>query len=380
VVACAVEDGHLRYLSHGLAPSGGWNKGRIVDGQAVADSIAAALADAERDAGITIESATIGIGGAGVQGAQGRGLCQFGRPREVDESDLRYAAEAAADVRLEHDRTLLHVFPQDFVLDGLGGYRKPQKSLCSRLEANVHLVTTQTQEYESVVQAAHEAHVVVEEVVFEPVAQAYGALLPEERSRGVALLDIGLQSSSLVVYDGDACVLATGLPISADHFTRDIGYVFKVSYEDAEALKQQYGCAITGLTAESTLIEIPMADGRPSREAKRYELVETLEARAEQLFDMVHTEIRRANMDRKLFEGIVLSGGGALLNGMCDMAERILNCSASNALVKGIGEWPDNLDSPVWTCAAGLAMYSAKLKLHRPAKRAGAGLLSLVMR
>ena len=130
------------------------------------------------------------------------------------------------------------------------------------------------------------------------------------------------------------------MPISADHFTRDIGYVFKVSYEDAEALKQQYGCAITGLTAESTLIEIPMADGRPSREAKRYELVETLEARAEQLFDMVHTEIRRANMDRKLFEGIVLSGGGALLNGMCDMAERILNCSASKGPLTCTGSVP----------------------------------------
>lgn len=160
----------------------------------------------------------------------------------------------------------------------------------------------------------------------------------------------------------------------------DIAAVFKVAYEDAESLKQQYGCALLGLTSDSSLIEVPSHDGRPARERRRGELIEVLEARAEELFQLVLAELQRAGMERSLFEGVVLTGGGSLLPGMCDMAERVLNCQAGNGLAKGIGNWPEELESPLWTTAAGMAMYSARLKLHRtPARRAG-GLLGLVLR
>lgn len=275
---------------------------------------------------------------------------------------------------------LLHVLPQDFTLDGRSGYRKPNRGVCSRLEANVHIVTASFQEHQAVVAAAHLAGLAVEETVFEPMAAAYACLYHEERARGVALLDLGLHSTDLVVYDGDALLLATSIPVWADHLTRDIATIFKVTYEDAECLKQQYGCALLGLTADSSLIEVPSPEGRPPREARRSELNEILEARAEELFLYVRAELQRVGMERNLLEGIVLTGGGAFLNGMCDMAERVLNCQAGNGLAKGFGDWPEELNSPAWTTAAGLSLYSAKLKLHEPPKRRLPGLIGWVAR
>ena len=379
-VICALEGDQLRYLGHGLAHSAGWVRGRISDQEAVAASIRAAVSDAERGAQVPVQAITLGIGGSHVQGAQSRGLYEFGRPREVSPEDLTYAAGMATDVRLERDRMLLHALPQDFIMDGRAGYRKPHKGVCSRLEANVHLVTGSMQQHQALVAAAHLAHFEVEETVYEPIAAAYACLLPEDRSRGVALVDLGLHSTGLAVYDGESVQLASSLPIGSDHFTRDVASIFKVTYEDAECLKQEYGCALLGLTSDSTLIEVPSPEGRPPREARRGELIEILEARAAELWLYVQSELQRAGMDRQLSEGVVLTGGGSLLSGICDMAERVLDCQAGNGLAKGIGDWPEELKSPLWTTAAGLSMYSAKLKLHRPPQRRAGGLLGLVMR
>src|SRR5579885_2255885 len=198
-VICALDGDHIRYLSHGLAPSAGFAKGRVSDQEALAESIRAAVVDAERGAHVSVDAVTLGIGGAAIGGAQSRGVYEFGRPRQVDVEDMAYAVKLASDVRLERDRMLLHVLPQDFTLDGRAGYRKPHKGMCSRLEANVHIVTASLQEHQAVVAATHFAGLAVEETVFEPIAAAYACLYPEERARGVALLDLGLHSSDLVV-------------------------------------------------------------------------------------------------------------------------------------------------------------------------------------
>src|SRR5258708_25036810 len=173
-------------------------------------------------------------------------------------------------------------------------------------------------------------------------------------------------------------LLASSVPVWADQLTRDIASIFKVTYEDAECLKQQYGCALLGLTSDSSLIEVPSPEGRPPREARRSELNEILEARAEEIFLYIRAELQRVGMERGLLEGIVLTGGGAFLNGMCDMAERRFNTQAWNGLAKGFGDWPEELNSPAWAVAAGLALYSAKLKLHQPPKRRLPGLMGWV--
>jgi cell division protein FtsA len=154
----------------------------------------------------------------------------------------------------------------------------------------------------------------------------------------------------------------------------------KVNYEDAENLKREYGCALTGLTSDHSLIEIPSPEGRGMREAPRSKLNEILEARAEEIFESAYAEILRVGMEQQLLEGVVLTGGGALLPGMCDVAERVMNCQVQKGLATGIEGWPEALDTPVWAVAAGLVMYSARLKLKREWKRAATGLAGLVLK
>jgi cell division protein FtsA len=378
VVICALEEDSLRFLGYGEAPVQAWNRGRLADQTALTESIRFALHEAELRAQASPESAVIGVGGS-VAGVNSRGVYEFGRRRNIEPDDLRYAVELAARVRLEEDRQVLQICPQDFILDGRAGYRNPKGILCARLEANVHVVTTSMQEHQALVDAVHQAHLAVEESVFEGIAAAYASILQEDRARGVALIDIGAQSTHLAIYDGEALLLATAIPIAGEHMTRDVAWLLKMNYEDAESLKREYGCALTGLASDHSLIEIPSPEGRGLREAPRRQLNEILEARAEEIFERVYAEILRVGMEQSLLEGAVLTGGGAMLTGMCDVAERVLNCQARNGLAIGIANWPQELDNPVWTTAAGLAMYSGRLKLKREWKRAS-GLAGLIFK
>lgn len=365
---CAVENESVRFLGHGEAPVQAWNRWRLAEPQALSESIRAALHEAELRAQASTDSAVVGIGGC-VTGVNSRGLYEFGRKREIEQDDLRYAVELAARVRLEDDRQVLQVCPQDFTVDGRAGYRNAKGIACSRLEANVHVVTASMQEHDGIVAALHQAHLAVEESIFEGAAAAYAAVLPEDRARGVVVIDIGAQSTQVVVYDGDALLLATAVPVAADHMTRDLSWLLKVDYDDAESLKRQYGCAVTGLVSERSIIDVPTAEGRGTREATLRQVNEILEARAEEIFERVFAEVQRVGMEQSLLEGAVLTGGGACLPGMCDVAERMLNCQARNGLPQGIGDWPAELDTPVWTVGAGLVMYSGRLKVRRDGKR-----------
>lgn len=379
-VICVLEDTRLRFLGYGRSESAGWSKGRLTDYVAVSESMKMAIREAERTAQQLVDSCVTGIGGTTVHGAYSRGVYEFGHPREIQQDDVTFVIDRATRVRLEDGRMLLHVFPMDFVLDGRAGYRNPRRATCSRLEANVHAVTASLPDHDALVDAVHHAHLSVEETVFEPVAAAYASVLAEDRARGVAVIDLGLHSTDIVIYDGDALMLAQSLPVWSDHLTRDVAWVLKTTYEDAERLKCEYGSALASLTGENSLIDVPSAEGRPPREASRRELNEIIEARALEIFKRLKGEIARAGMEQTLLEGVVLCGGGSMLNGLCDIAETVLNCPSRNGLAVGIKDWPEELDNPVWTTAAGLAMYSARLKMRSHGKRKAPGLMGLVMR
>jgi cell division protein FtsA len=376
----SIAGGKLRHLGHSEVASSGWHKGRLADQQAVTACIQAAVRAAESHAGVSVDSLVVGVGGGSVEGCHSRGIYEFGRPRAVTLDDMAYAVERSEQVRLEEDRMLLHLFPQDFTLDGRSGKRYPRGSICSRLEANVHIVAFSEQEHQSILNAVQQASYAVEETMFEPVATAYASVNRDDRNRGVAVVDIGKHSTDLVVYDGEAVLLARSLAISADHFTRDVAVGLKVQYDDAERLKVEYGCAMLGLTSDNSYIEVPSAEGRLPREAPRKQLNEILEARAEELFIHVGSELVTIGMDQKLLEGVILAGGGAMLNGMCDMAERVLNCPARNALPQGIQDFPEDICNPAWATAAGLARYSARLKTNRESKRRAPGLIGMLFR
>lgn len=364
LVICVLENNRIRFIGASDVESQGWAKGRIVDQQAVSDSVTAALRECHCVAAGALQSLVVGMGGPTVRGANGRGVLELGYIQEIQQTDVRRVTERASRVQLMEDRMVLQLFPQDFVVDGHPGHRDPRKMLASCLEINVHLVTASVQEHNAIIGAINAAHVAVEESVYEALAACYAAVLPENRREGIAVVDIGAQSTELVVYYGDAMHLASTVRICGDHFTRDLAQGLHLSFEDAEQVKLEFGSAQSTETPENILVELPTPADRQPREVQRSLVNRILGARAEELFRFVRGEFARVGMERSLIGGVYLTGSAAKLPGLCDAAEEVLQCRARFGLTEGILDWPLEMNDPAWCTAAGLAMYSTKLKEH----------------
>lgn len=378
VVALMLEGGRVRLAAHAESRSEGWLESRIADAGGVTESIRRAVQEAERRAQAHLASAVLGAGGVTIGCAQGRGGYEGGYRRELVQEDVNLVMERASHVQFGEDQMLLNLCLKDFSLDGRSSLHDPRGQTGAHLEAFVNLITFSTQEHDTLVGAANQAGLAVEETVFEPIAAAYACLRSEQRRAGVAVLDLGADSADFVVYRGDAMLLASSLPLGGVRFTRDVARGLGITLEDAEAVKIQHGCALRGLSGDNSFIEVPCGAGRPSREIPRGELSFILEARAVQLFRRVRRELARAGLEDSLMGGVILCGGVARLNGMCDVAEMLLNCQANWGLPAGIPDWPANLVDPAWATAAGLAMYAARLK-QRQLERPRRGLLSRVI-
>ena len=230
-------------------------------------------------------------------------------------------------------------------------------------------------------------------------ASCYASVLPEDRVGGIALVDIGAHSTELVCYFGDSVQLATTIKICGDHFSRDLAHAFRIPLESAAIVKHEFGGAVSQGTAGNSIVELPFieshsrngngnghghgapfSDPRDAREAPRKFINEILESRTVELFEMVRTELERAGMQRAIASGLVISGGGALLPGICDVAERVLDCPARIGLAQGFLDWPDELNDPAWTAAAGLAMYAARLRSQVDLERQSVGMLGRILR
>jgi cell division protein FtsA len=362
LVICLLENGHIRFLGAGAAESQGWLKGRVADQKAVSASMLAALREAEACAQVSVPSATVGMGGPTLRGANGRGVIDIGFIREIEQRDVNRAIDRASRVQLMEDRMILQMFPQDFVVDDHPGHRDPRKMLASRLEINVHIVTCSVQEHNSIVGAVNEAHLAVEETVFEALGACYAAVLPENRREGIAVVDIGAESTELIIYYGDAMHLASTVRVCGDHFTRDLAQGLCLSFEEAEMVKMEFGCAVARDCPENVLLELPTSESRQAREVQRKVVNSIIEARAQELFGFVRGEFARVGMDRALVGGVFLTGAGAKMPGLCDAAEEVLQCQTRFGLTDGVQDWPLELNDPEWCTVAGLAMFSAKLK------------------
>jgi cell division protein FtsA len=381
LVVCVLEKGRVRLVGCAAVESRGWLKGKIADQRAVADTVRTALHEVEASTGVSVDSVVVGMGGSTVRGASGRGVVELGHLREIDQRDVNRAVDRACRVQAQPDRMILQLFPQDFVVDGHPGHYDPRKMLASQLEVNVHLVMTSVQEHNSLVGAVNQAHMVVEETVFEALAASYAAVLPEDRREGVAVVDIGAESTELVVYYGDAMHLASTVRVCGDHFTRDLAKGLRLSFEEAEQVKLEYGCcALSGGSLGNVLVELPAPDDREPREEQWTLVSRILEARAVELFRFVRAELARVGMDRALGGGVFLAGGAARLPDLCDVAARVLDCQTRYGLTVGILDWPREMDDPEWTTAAGLAMYSAKLKAKVEHQRETAGWLGRILK
>jgi cell division protein FtsA len=377
LLVCVLEKGRLRLAGCGAAPSQGWVKGRIFDQRAVTESILVALSEAEASAGVSVGSVVVGMGGPTVRGANSRGVLELGYVREIEQRDINRVVDRATRVQLQDDRMLLQVFLQDFVVDDHPGHRNPLKMDAARLESNVHLLMCSVQEHTALVTAVNHAHLSVEETIFEALAASYAAVLPEDRRQGIAVVDIGAQSTEMVVYYGDAMHLASILKVSGDHFTRDLAQGLCLGFDEAETVKLEYGSALADSSAPNALVDLPTPESREARHAQRRFVNEILQARAEELFRFVRSELARVGMEHAMTGGVFLTGGGARLPEFLDVAERVLQCQARFGLPVGIRHWPESMDHPEWGVAAGLAMYSAKLKSQE--QRATRGILGKIL-
>ncbi len=382
---CAImlfEGERIRLLGHGSAPSQGWTKSRIADQQAVSECILAAAEEAERSAQTAIETVVAGIGGLTTRGANTRGRMDLGRPREIEQRDINRAMDRARNVQMQEDRMILQLLPQDFVVDDHPGFHDPRGMLASVIEANAHLVTVSGQDHANLVGAINRAHLSVDETVFEPIAACYASVLPEDRREGVALIDIGAHSTELICFHGESAQLASTLRICGEHFSRDLAHALRIPVDAANIVKEEFGSAMTDGTPQNSVVELPIPDtwGRDAKDAPRRLINGILESRAVELFEMVRGELARVGMQRAIASGLVICGAGALLAGLCDVAERVLDAPARIGLAQGILEWPERLNTPEWTCVAGLAMYSARLRSMVDLERQSVGMLGRILR
>ena len=328
VLAAEVTDGGLRYRGHGVAESRGSRKGVIVELDKAVAAIQQAVEQAEDIAGAPIEHATVGIAGAHVRGVNSQGGVSFGtRAREITRDEIRMAVDKARTVALPADREVLHLLPQEFILDDQWGIRDPLGMMGTRLEVRVHMVTAAASATQNVVTAVNRAGVHVDDTVFEPLACADSVLRSDEREMGACLAEIGAGSTDLIVFQDSSVAHTAVIPIGGDHFTSDLSVGLCTPVVEAEKIKRVYGNTVVTLIPEGNEVEVPSVGDRPSRLVQQRIVGEILEPRARELFELLRDNLRHSGMLERCVAGVILSGGGSRLAGVQDVAESVLRRS-----------------------------------------------------
>jgi len=366
------DDGSVKFSALGAAESKGWRKGQIVNLDLAVSSIRRAVEEAETITGVPVESATVGVAGSHVRGVNSRGGINIGsRPRDVQRDDVRRAIEAARGVTLPEDREILHVLPQEFVLDAQDNIRDAIGMVGQRLEANVHLVTASGTSTQNIVTAVNRAGVRVDDTVLEPFASAEACLTQDERELGCCLLDIGGGTTELIAYTGGVVRHTAAVPVGGDHFTNDLAVGLRTPIPEAEKMKREHGCAFREMLKEDLAIEIASVGDRPPRTVFTRMLSEIVEPRAQELLMLIRDELRRGGLESQIPAGIVMTGGGSLLRGLTELAEKTFNLPVRVAVPRGLAEMSEEVSRPEYSTAVGLVLYGARTRRTAGARPSG---------
>jgi cell division protein FtsA len=327
--------------------------------EAAVDSIKKAIEEAELMAGVEIDSVHLALSGPHIKGFNSRGVIAVaGKNREVSREDVRRAIDAAKAVSLPTGREIVHVLPQDFVVDEQDGIGAPVGMTGARLEVNVHIVTGNQSSTQNIVACVNRAGVEVAETVVEQLAASEAVLTQDEKELGVALVDIGGGTTDVAIHERGSLWHTAVIGIGGDHFTNDIAVGLRTPVPDAEKIKRKCGCALSGMVDEDETMEVASVGGRKSRVMARRILSEILQPRAEEIFHLVWDEIRRAGYEKSLNSGIVLTGGGAILDGMPEIAEQIFDLPIRRGCPGGVGGLADHVNSPTFATGVGLVLYA----------------------
>lgn len=369
VLVAEVVEGALRYRGHAIVPAEGMRRGLIADlGPATAAINKAAIA-AEQVSQVAIESLVIGVGGPHLRGVNSRsGIVLGSRMREITREDVRAANDRARSISLPSDREILHLLPQQYILDEQPGICDPVGMIGNRLEVNLHLVVASSSAVQSIVTCVNRAGIEVHDTVFEAVAAAESTLSADERELGVCLLDIGAGSTEIIVFFEGAVQHTGVIPIGGDHFTNDLAVGLHVTQPEAEWIKCEYGHAVVTAVPVVNELELTGMPGHQPRIVRQRLLSEILEPRAREFFQMVRDNLRHGGVLEALGAGCVLTGGGARLGGMLDTAESMLRVPARVATPVPLSRMPAELAVPECSALVGMLLYAHRTSQSRAAE------------
>ena len=376
VVGEVKENGGVEILGVGRAPAKGIKRGSITNLDGAVEALKAAVEEAETMAAVAVERAWVGIAGSHIKGFNSRGVVSVsGREREVTAGDLQRVLESARSISLPPDRAVFHVVPQEYTVDDQEGIGDPIGMTGSRLEANVHMVTGSLTAVHNITTCVNRAGIEVVDIVLDQLAASRSVLKPEEKDGGVALVDIGGGTTHLAVFEYGAVRHTAIIRLGGDQFTNDIAVGLRTPAQEAEEIKVQYGCALARMVDDDETIAVPSVGGRKPRRLSRQILCEILQPRSEELFSMVAEEIQRSGYDGALSSGVVLTGGGAQLEGLVDIAEQIFDLPVRIGAPFGCGGLVDLVSAPASATAVGIVLHAAENRSRRDGMRVPAYLL-----
>lgn len=352
-------NGGINIIGLGSHPSKGLRRGVVVNIETTVQSIKKAVDEASLMAGCDIRSVYAGIAGGHIKGINSHGVIAI-KNREITESDIKRVVSAASAVVIPLDRKLIHVLPQEFIVDEQDGIKNPVGMLGVRLEGKVHIVTGAVTSAQNIIRCANRAGLNVNDIVLEQLGSGEAVLANEEKDIGVALVDIGGGTTNLVIYSEGSIKYTAVLALAGNHISSDISMGLRTPNEEAEKLKKKYGCAMASMVNKDETIEVPSVGGRKNRILSRQTLAEIIEARVEEILSLVHGEIIRSGYQNILAGGVVLTGGSAILDGMPELGEQIFNLPVRRGGPIGVGGLMDLVNSPIYATGVGLVLYGAK--------------------
>ncbi len=359
-----VSGSDINIIGIGTHPSIGLRKGVVINIESTVESIKKAVEEAELMAGCEISSVCAGIAGGHITGFNSRGIVAIKGP-EITENDVERVIDAARAVAIPMDREVIHVLPQEFIVDDESGIQNPVGMSGVRLEAKIHIVTGAVASAHNIVKCANRSGLDVSDIVLESLASGEAVLTDEEKQLGTALLDLGGGTTDLAVFSGKNIKHTFVLALGGNNLTNDISIGLRAQAE-AEKIKKKYGTCITGNIRSDEMIEVPGMGGRKPRKLQRQILGEILEPRLEEIFELTYRELFRARMENMVNAGVVLTGGTSLLDGVADVAESVFNLPTRLGKPQGIKGLVDVVNNPMYATGVGLVLFAAR---HRDAKK-----------
>jgi len=366
-------DGRLEVVGLGSHVSKGMAKGVVVNIEATTQSIRRAIEEAELMAGCRIQSVFAGISGAHVKSFNSQGIVGVSH-REVSPNDVERVIAAARAMAIPADQRVLHVVPQEFIVDGQEGIQEPVGMSGVRLEAKVHMVTGSASAAQNIRRCIEGCNLRVDKMILEQLASSYAVLQPDERELGICLVDIGGGTSDIAVFKSGSIRHTAVIPIAGNQVTNDIAVAFRTPPQNAEEIKLKHGCALPQMLKHNDEIEVPSVGERPPRKLSRLTLSEVIKARYVELFQFIRKELHRSDFYDLIAGGVVLTGGSSKIEGLVELAEEVFDLPVRVGLPQNVAGLTEVARNPIYSTAVGLLLYGRQQQPMTAADAAGPGL------